>query len=117
MICDALHIVDEEVLEYARAALLRSFKDLVLHDPVVGIEAYVRVLDIRIELTLRAEEYMFFSRSAIPEGKAVLVHAPAPALYLARSGELVAVAEVIPVVAGLVEETAAAMILCIRTIV
>ena len=54
-------VIDEEVLENTGSTFLGSLEHLVFRHTVIGIEAYVCVLYIRIESSLRLEEDMLLS--------------------------------------------------------
>jgi hypothetical protein len=103
---DKSRIADVEIIEHSLATLLTALKNLVLPDCVVLAYADIQPLHIGVELTLRLEYNVFVASLRVPKGEAVGIVAVATILDQKGCGKLIAIAEVVEVVATFVDETA-----------
>ena len=105
-------------------AFLGALIETIIKMIIVGAVAFggimlgkteIEVSHARIELTLGLEANMLFSTIRVPIGKAVVIEAAAVFGYGKTCGELIAVTELIPIIARPIEESATCGIVAILT--
>ena len=101
---DELFVAEVEIIEHSLTTLFLALKNFVLLDCVVLAYTDIQPLHIGVELTLRLEYNVLLASLRVPKGEAVGVVAVATILDQKGSGKLIAIAEVVEVVATLVDD-------------
>ena len=109
MVGKAVGVGNRKVEENSVASAFGGFENLVLLCRVALAYPGVHVHHAGIEPALGAEHGVLLATVTVPVNKAVVVQARAP-VGVESGGKLVAVAEVVPVVPALVNESAAAFV-------
>ena len=116
MVCDEAAVADTQVPEDAVASFFSCIEDDILLDCIVAIYSSIHGDDARVEASSALEHGMLLLLVVVPIGKAVVVEA-ASAVAEEADSELVAIAEVVPVVFFLVDEAATTFVVFVRVVV
>ena len=114
---DESRIADVESLEHSLATLAVALENFILLDCVVLAYTDIQPLYIGVELALRLKYNVFVASLRVPKGEAVGVVAVATILDQKGCGKLIAIAEVVEVVATLVDKSTARCNLLMSAIV